>query len=177
MSNQADADRGLAMGGYRYELHRWRPGLDEDDYWLDETTTVMFIMLNPSTATADEDDPTIRRCMGFAWRWGFDHLVVTNLFAMRATSPKSLKAAEDPVGVGNDSIITGWANKVDMVVAAWGTHGGYQVRDLKVLSLLKTTVSDEIWALGLTSIGRPRHPLYLANDTEPIKIWERPDYE
>ncbi len=144
-------------GRYRYRLHR---------SWLMGEGTVLFIMLNPSTADAELDDPTIRRCIGFARRWGFQELVVANLFAWRATDPRELKRASDPVGPENDEHLIALSGDADAVIAAWGVHGGYKNRNWVVRRLLRGTVEH----LGLTKQGHPRHPLYLRADAarEPI---------
>ena len=145
-----------SCGQYRYRLHR---------SWLTGEGTVLFIMLNPSTADAKTDDPTIRRCIGFAQRWGFRELVVGNLFAWRTTDPRELRMARDPVGPENDGHLIEMSDSADATIAAWGAHGAYHHRDLAVLGLLKAAES-----LGLTKQGHPRHPLYLRADVarEPI---------
>jgi hypothetical protein len=98
-------------GTYRYLLGR-RVG--EGD------RTALFMMLNPSTADATEDDPTIRRCTGFARREGCGVLEVVNLFAYRATDPAELRTAPDPVGPANDHHIKAALGRVALVVVAWG---------------------------------------------------------
>ena len=122
--------------------------------------TVLFVMLNPSTADAETDDPTIRRCAGFARRWGFRELAVANLFALRATNPRELWRASDPVGPENDQHLVEMSSRADAVIAAWGAHGVYRNREQHVLRLLNGTVEY----LGLTKQGHPRHPLYLRAD-------------
>src|SRR5689334_10494992 len=96
---------------YRYSLRRtWREG----------SRIVCFIMLNPSTADADLDDPTIRRCIGFAKSWNYDALEVVNLFAWRATKPSVLASIDDPEGLENDGSILKAAARAEMIVCAWG---------------------------------------------------------
>lgn len=137
---------------YRYELTRT---------WGDEANNCLnMIMLNPSTADADLDDPTIRRCINFAKGFGYHGLVVTNLFALRATDPKELYRAQDPVGPDNDRIIRDIAKFYGEAVCAWGTHGVYTRRDGMVRALLNEC-GVKTFALGLTKDGHPRHPLYL----------------
>lgn len=131
---------------------------------------VNFIGLNPSTADEFKNDPTIRRCIGFAEAWGASLLVMTNIFAFRATDPKVMRAAVDPVGPDNDKALIEWASKSDVVVAAWGTHGVFESRGQEVLGLL-ATVSD-ISALGLTNHGHPKHPLYLPKNLVPFQ-WKK----
>lgn len=144
-------------GKYRYRLDR---------FWSGEHA-LPFIMLNPSTADASQDDPTIRRCMGFARDRGFGGIIVTNLFAYRATSPNDMRAEHFPVGVFNDDYLTGlmnWAARADVpVVAAWGAHGGFRRRDEQVLSLARF-IGCRMVCLGTTAAGHPRHPLYVKGD-------------
>lgn len=149
-------------GRYRYRL--WRR-------WSKEPF-VGFLMLNPSTADADIDDPTIRRCMGFARTLGYGGIMVTNLFALRTPSPKVLKAFEgDRVGhpVNRDFVRTE-AEACLKTIAAWGNHGTLDSHGALVRNMLRV-VGIELWHLGLTRKGQPRHPLYLRSDTEP-ELWE-----
>ena len=137
-------------GRYRYRLsRRWEEG-DE----------LVFVLLNPSTADATEDDPTLRRCVGFARRMGFGGLVVVNLFALRATDPRSLATAADPVGPDNDAHILGACEAADRVLLGWGNHGLLHGRGEKVWRRL-----GACHHLGLTARDQPRHPLYLRRDT------------
>jgi hypothetical protein len=141
---------------YRYVLTReWERG----------EGTVNFIMLNPSTADALTDDPTIRRCIGFARQWGYRTLTVTNLYGLRATDPRELQRAEDPIGPRNDEELANQARLASLVVCAWGTYG--LSRGGLVRRVLQGTLSPFIRVshLGLTQAGAPRHPLYLAADT------------
>jgi hypothetical protein len=126
-------------------------------------------MLNPSTADAEVDDPTIRRCMGFARSWRLGSVWVVNLFAFRATSPDDMKRVVNPVGPYNDDAISDLAEYVApygmhaRVICAWGAHGGFQNRDTRVHQLLlKAKVHPE--CLGTTLQGAPRHPLYVKGD-------------
>ena len=145
-------------GRYRYSLTRM---------FFTGRGRVLFIMLNPSTADAETDDPTIRRCIGFAHRWGFQELAVANLFAWRATDPRELRRADDPVGPENDRHLMMMSGCADAVIAAWGARGSYRNRAAEVLDLLEGTVEH----LGLTKQGNPKHPLYLRADAarEPIR--------
>lgn len=142
---------------YRYSLTR---------FWSGEHA-LPFIMLNPSTADASKDDPTIRRCMGFARSRGFGGIIVANLFAFRATSPADMKAALHPVGPFNDQHLTDlmkWAGRAGVpVVAAWGAHGSHQGRAGQVLSLARL-IGCRMVCLGTTQAGDPRHPLYVKGD-------------
>jgi hypothetical protein len=142
-------------GRYRWWLRR--------SFVTGDGRIVCFVMLNPSTADALEDDPTIRRCVGFARAWGFSCLSVRNLFAFRATNPQALLWAEDPVGPQGDAELRA-ARTADLVVAAWGAHVPFG-RDRQALRLL---VGVPLVCLGLTKHGHPRHPLYVRSDVRPI---------
>jgi hypothetical protein len=122
-----------------------------------------FVMLNPSTADAVRNDPTVRRCIGYAQRWGYATLLVTNIFAFRATLPRVLAASSDPVGPENDDYLVRTARSAERVVAAWGIHGKLHNRSRHVLDLLRDV---PLLHLGLTRDGQPRHPLYLRGDAE-----------
>lgn len=137
-------------GLYRYRLgRRWGQG-----------TTMLFVMLNPSTADGTEDDPTIRRCIGFAKREGHAALDVVNLFAFRATDPRELTHAVDPVGPGNDAAIADAVQGAAVVVAAWGATVP-RARSARPAEVLRLLSACPVMALGLTATGAPRHPLYL----------------
>jgi hypothetical protein len=147
-----------ARGRYRWRL--WRTlGASPD--------RVLFVMLNPSTADADRDDPTIRRCIGFARAWGFGRLDVVNLFAFRTALPGRLRGSRDPVGPDNDRHIARAARDADAIVAAWGVHGALLRRDRAVLDLL---ADRPLLCLGRTRAGHPRHPLYLRAATHPVPL-------
>ena len=138
---------------YRYALWRW---------WDPEKPYAMFIGLNPSVADEVKDDPTIRRCRRFAADWDYGGLVMTNLFAVRATDPKAMIAHSDPIGSENDNYLRELSWGAGIVIAAWGARGGHLERDTQVLSML-----PRLHHLGLTKTGKPRHPLYLRADTQP----------
>ena len=126
-------------------------------------------MLNPSTADARCDDPTIRRCLGFARAWGFSVLEVRNLFAWRATDPRKLLMAPDPTGGrrgDRELLIAGGA---DLIVAAWGAWVPFG-RDQEALKMLG---GGRLMCLGRTRNGQPRHPLYVRGDAE-LKLFDRP---
>lgn len=151
-------------GQYRYSLTReWDPGKPK----------VVFIMLNGSTADAEHDDPTLRRGIGFANRWGFGSLEVVNLFGYRTTFPKELKAAADPYGPENNRYLWDAVTRAcnvtrpdDKIIVAWGANGTYRGRDKEVLNLLAIN-NIKVYCLGVTKDGIPRHPLYLKNDVVP----------
>ena len=148
---------------YRYLLTR-RVGFADD--------SVTFVMLNPSTADETQDDPTIRRCIDFANRWGFGWLHVVNLSPLRATAPKELLAAgreSDAVWDENLEHIRSEALASNMVIAAWGVHGAAENRDYYVMSELRGNV-EMVYCLGLTKGGHPKHPLYLKANTVPVPL-------
>lgn len=151
-------------GPYRYTLSR---------SWESGRGTVNVVMLNPSVATHEVDDPTIRRCTELARAWGYRRLVVTNLFAYRATEPAALRLAPDPIGPENDWHLrnSAWQD-AEAVVVAWGAHGSYLGRARSVVAML-TGGPRAVGAprcLGVTKGGQPRHPLYVASGT-PLQLY------
>jgi hypothetical protein len=118
---------------------------------------VAFVGLNPSTADATSDDPTIRRCRGFAAEWGAGELWMVNLFAYRSTDPAGLLRATNPIGDENDAWLEQAVSRAELVIAAWGNHGALFDRAAAVLSRFPGRFS----ALGVTKSGMPRHPLYI----------------
>jgi hypothetical protein len=150
-------------GVYRYSLVRmWPAGCREDDGGA--TTSVLFVLLNPSTADAEKDDPTIRRLLGFARIWGMNMVEVVNLFALRATDPVALNRHPDPVGPLNDEYIAAGLDRAGAVVCGWGAQPDLGGRDRHVHDLLWARAKVPITCLGTTKEGHPRHPLYLRND-------------
>jgi hypothetical protein len=147
-------------GKYRYTLKR---------AWKEGGGVCVFLMLNPSIADALRDDATIRRCIGFAHRWGYQILHVVNIFALRSTDPKLLYRMPDPVGPDNDKWIMELTRAANCVVAAWGTHGSHMGRATEVLKMLKGATIN-VWALGLTKDLHPRHPLYAPNDAQLVPV-------
>jgi hypothetical protein len=144
---------------YRYLLTRvWGPG-----------ERALFVMLNPSTATEVQNDPTVERCERRARALGFGAFRVTNIFAFRATDPKVMRAAEDPIGPGNDAAILDSATWADRIICAWGNHGLHLNRGAMVRQMLRGT-GQPLFHLGLTGQGQPRHPLYVGYQTLPA-VW------
>jgi len=138
----------VAHGPYRYSLaRRWGGG-----------ARALFVMLNPSTADDVGDDPTIRRCIGFARRWRCGALEIVNLYALRATYPEDLFAHDAPVGPANDDAIADAATRAQTIVVAWGAHARDAERVERVLELLR---DRPLQCLGTNRGGTPRHPLYL----------------
>ncbi|MCV2879201.1 DUF1643 domain-containing protein [Sedimentimonas flavescens] len=146
---------------YRYLLTR---------IWQEGAPKALFIMLNPSTATEVQNDPTVERCERRARALGFGGFRVTNIFAYRATDPKVMRAQPDPVGPGNDAAIReslDWASGAeDRVICAWGSHGAHLERGAAVERLLRASGRD-LHHLGLTKSGAPKHPLYIGYDRQP----------
>jgi len=118
--------------------------------------------LNPSRADATVDDPTLRRCIGFARSWGFSGLRLANLFAWRAPDPRALGRLQDPVGPEADRWLVRLADGADLVLAAWGNGGRLGGRSQAVLRLLPA-----LHVLRLTQAGEPAHPLYLPAALQP----------
>lgn len=147
---------------YRYSLTR---------VWGLGARRVCFIMLNPSTATEMQNDPTVERCERRARALGFDGFAVANIFAYRATDPKVMRAVVDPVGPGNDVAILERADWAGAVICAWGTHGLYLGRGQAVEAELRGA-GRPLQHLGLTQGGQPRHPLYVGYDRQP-QTWDQ----
>ncbi len=146
----------VITGDYRYLL--WRE-------WDSSSKTVSFIMLNPSRADAEVNDPTITRCINFASSWGYGRLEVVNLFAYRTPHPSLLKQVAEPIGKDNDRYILETAQHSDRLILAWGNHGTWLQQDLYVLELLKN--HTHLYCFGVTKKGCPRHPLYLQRTSKP----------
>lgn len=146
----------VITGNYRYLL--WRE-------WDSESKTVSFIMLNPSRADAEINDPTITRCINFARSWGYGRLEVVNLFAYRTSKPSLLKQATEPIGRENNRFILESVERSDLVILAWGNHGVWQRQDLYILQLLKSY--NHLYCFGITKQNCPRHPLYLRSTIKP----------
>lgn len=145
---------------YRYALTRT---------WDEGGRRLTFVMLNPSTASEVKNDPTVERCERRARTLGYGAFRVTNIFAYRATDPRDLKAAAEPVGAGNDTALREGVDWADTVIAAWGAHGAHLGRGMEVRDLLRDTEA-ELFHLGLTMGGHPRHPLYVSYAQRP-QVW------
>lgn len=125
---------------YRYALYR---------NWDDSLPSVMFIGLNPSTADAVDDDPTINKCIKYAQSWGYGSLVMANLFAYRSSNPNHLKTEVDPVGPDNDAWLEKLAAQTNLIIAAWGNHGNYLNRDQVVRAVFKNKGYPKYSVVGL----------------------------
>jgi hypothetical protein len=152
-------------GVYRYLL--WRAWAEGD--------RVAFVLLNPSTATETEEDPTIRRCRGFARTWGFSGFEVVNLFALRSTKPAAIYEHADPVGPVNDLMIADAVQRCARVVCAWGNGG--RAKPAPLLLVRAKAVIEELfagglkpWCFRLTDAGQPEHPLYQPTTRELVRL-------
>ena len=144
---------------YRYQLRRT---------WDDEGLLLEWIMLNPSTADAHVDDPTIRRCVGFAQRWGYGAIVVHNLYALRATNPAQLLSAKDAYGPRNDEFLG--HNPALCTIAAWGAHAATLAPNARATIAVLAMCRPRLYCLGTTAAGGPRHPLYVKSSQTPT-LW------
>jgi len=142
---------------YRYALTR---------VWAPAGKRALFIMLNPSTATEVQNDPTVERCERRARALGFGAFRVLNIFAWRDTDPRHMRAAADPVGPANDATIIDSLPWADQVVCAWGTHGAHLNRGPQVETMLRATGAP-LHHLGLSKGGHPKHPLYIGYAVQP----------
>lgn len=147
-------------GNYRYFLSR-KIG--------ESKKTLTFIMLNPSRDDAIDDaiddDPTIKRCVGFCQSLGYGTLHVVNLFAFRSPDPSELLNAEDPIGEENLKFVKNTVQNSDMTICAWGTNGSIKNQDKVILNLLG---DFDLYALKITKYNFPSHPLYLSADLKPV---------
>lgn len=172
-TEEAPAYKGACLlspcGQYRYWLsRRWEPV---------PSRIILWVLLNPSTATDDvqKDDPTIRKVVGFSKRWGFDELVVVNLFARRSSRPRALLLPGDPIGSENDTAIADAAVHASMTITAWGmpSGGGVQLQRLvaqRAFHVFGLLSPRPLHYLALTKDEHPRHPLFLPGALEP-KAW------
>ena len=119
---------------------------------------------NPSTANETEDDPTIRRSMHYAYRWGFGGLIMVNLFAFKATLPSDLRKANHPIGEDNNKFIIEHQKESGIVLVAWGNDGALHNRDKEVLDLINNPM-----CLKVNKTGQPAHPLYQKKGLSPIQ--------
>jgi hypothetical protein len=146
---------------YRYSLTR---------VWNTDARRVTFVMLNPSTATEVQNDPTIERCEQRARHLGFGGFCAVNIFALRATDPRVMRAAVDPEGADNNDALMQAAVWADTVIAAWGIHGAHRNHGPATATRLRNS-KHVLHHLRLTKEGHPRHPLYLPYSARP-QIWD-----
>ncbi len=141
---------------YRYVLSR---------IWDESKSKVMIIGLNPSTADASQNDPTIRKCIKYAKSWGYGGIYMLNLFAFRTSKPKVMFSADEPIGVENDQYLMDYSLKCDKVVCAWGNDGNYKNRSSEIKSKL-----SNLYYLARNKSGEPSHPLYLKSELTPARF-------
>lgn len=156
----------------RDEVHRyalWR-------MWDPSLPRLLFVMLNPSTATHEVLDPTVAKCIKYAQATGCGTLMVGNLFALRSTDPKNLKTHPNPIGKANDQALAALAERAHGIVVAWGNHGKMGMRSDFVLSRLHSTLKP-VLALRKAKTGEPMHPLYLPQALKPKQFATMPVYE
>jgi len=150
---------------YRYRLDR---------IWNDSLPPLAFGMLNPSTADHERNDPTIERCQRRAEASGFGRLIVWNLFAFRASNPSALRKQVDPIGPNNDDFIREalieTKDRGGRVIVGWGTNGSILNRHSAILDIAQS-LSVELYCLGVTAGGYPKHPLYISYQSRP-KCWQ-----
>lgn len=142
---------------YRYAL--WR-----DTGVIGGVGTVLFVGLNPSTADATLDDPTIRRCVGFVRDWGYARLAMGNLYAYRSTSPAQLGRVDDPIGPENDDWLERLASEASLTIAAWGA-AAFATAEREGAALVHLGATS---CLALTKHNRPQHPLYVPKAANPL---------
>lgn len=156
LSASADGAAFSDCGQYRYLLWRTLSG---------GTGTILFIGLNPSTADASTNDPTIRRMIGFAQGWGHARLLVANVYAYRATRPVDLFEADAPVGPDNSAWLLAAGSVADRIVCCWGNQGHSKARDYP--SFRQAT---DLQCLAINDTGAPAHPLYQPAARQPARF-------
>ena len=152
---------------YRYALTR---------VWDETAARLTYVMLNPSTATEVQNDPTIERCERRARALGYGGIKITNIFAWRDTDPKNMKRAQHPTGPDNDRLVTDAAHWGDLTLCGWGAHAVHLGRGTEMAAVLRAT-GRPLATLGTSKAGHPRHPLYISYKTQPTS-WDgviRPD--
>lgn len=176
MADPYPVDLFTAGGAQFSPCGRYRPLLFRS--WNFSRNPVVFIMLNPSTADANKDDPTVHGCGVRARKWGAGGLIVLNLFQLRSTDPRALYDADDPVGPDADETILRVCRDCDHILAAWGNHGALKghtrPRCEEVIDLVTRDLGRDLWALRITKEGQPSHPLYLPHDLTPVR-WRTAD--
>jgi hypothetical protein len=145
---------------YRYLLRR---------VWDRNKPRVLIVMLNPSTANARTDDPTVLACIRQCRALGYGSFEIVNLFALKSTDPRALKSAPDPVGPQNDDVIEAAVHRCDLVICAWGAHPFAGPRARHVTGMLRRHRAA-LFCFGITKGNAPRHPLYTASGS-PLVIF------
>ena len=160
-------------GTRRFQLTLRRARHRDGLHGGDRDKRVAWVMLNPSMGDAEENDPTIRRCIDFSCRFGFESLVLVNLFAFQTAYPRDLRAAQFPVGDGNDDAILAAAHESAVVIAGWGAQRNLavQARARHVFDMLTRLPNGiPIVCLGVTSAGAPRHPSRVKTEARRIPL-------
>lgn len=153
---------------FRYTLER--EFLD-----VEGSRRIAWLMLNPSTATGEKNDPTVNRTCIWSHAWGFRYSTVINMYAFRSPRPADLWKADDPIGPLNDETIRWVVSKAELVICAWGVHAKRGGRAKQVIDDLldRGTPPSKLKALVLTKDGIPGHPLYLEKDPKPFEWIKR----
>ena len=150
-------------GNYRYSLSR---------IWDKDKPLVMFLMFNPSTADTDRDDPTIRKCIGYAKNWGYGGILVGNLFAFRSSDPLDLLYSDNPIGKHNGEYLEKMFDKSSIIIFAWGNQKILdKIYDGPFKDFSKNKNREKYYYLELSKRGTPKHPLYLKKELKPIKYY------
>lgn len=157
---QRQGNGAIIRGRYRYLL--WRT-------WDETHPHLLWVLLNPSTADEQTDDPTLRRCNRFSREWQYGGLEIVNLFAFRTPHPHDFYRAADPIGSENDHYLAAAAARAAGIILAWGEKGTYLQRDRAVLALLSLHTTQPLSCLGTAQHGCPRHPLYRPRSTRPVQ--------
>lgn len=161
-------DRGVCFSPpnsrkYRYLLWRgWDPTLPR----------MAAVLLNPSIADADRDDPTLRRVVSYAMAWNYGAVDIVNVFAGVATKPKDLRDMDDPVGPLNDMHVQGICNAAKFVLCGWGEELEHYPDDASRILRTLRPYFVKCHALALTKNGSPKHPLYQRADLKPERLFE-----
>lgn len=150
-------------GDHRYVLRR---------EWDVTGPIAVFVGLNPSTAEADVDDPTVRRCQRFASDWHHGSMVMLNIFAYRATSPDALREEGLDLVGDNEAYLAAIASEADLIIAAWGSSKHVDGYDDRTVDILLGGLTGIVHCLGTTQGGSPRHPLYVPAAQQPVE-WQR----
>jgi hypothetical protein len=149
-------------GKYRYLLRRT---------WDHGKPRALIIMLNPSTADAEVDDPTIRSCARLTRELGYGSFEVINLFGLRAPDPAELEKSVDPIGARNADVGDAAINRCDIVICAWGAHPMARPRGDTMISWVKGW-KPAAYCFGITKNGAPKHPLYVKSGTQ-LQVYNR----
>jgi len=152
------------------ECQRYRYGLSRVAY--PEKKTLMYVLLNPSTADAQKNDPTVARCWVRARNLGYGQMLIGNLFAIRSADPRDIFKESDPVGPDNDTYLVIMAAAAHTIILGWGNEGAYRGRSKQVVKLLRENYARPLYCLHMNGSGMPKHPLYLRYDLPLIEFKE-----